>query len=73
MMDDYRTDELLHYHVIRQSFYSAMCALLTRADDTREDSPNLALDDMVKVGYMLRYLDPHDRVELFDDIRRRMA
>ena len=57
----------------RQSFYSAMCALLSRADDIREISPHMAIEDMVAVGYMLRYLDPHDRVELFDDIRRRMA
>ena len=72
-MDDYRTDDLLNNVEHRQAFYSAMCALLTRADNTYENSQNLAIDDMVKVGHMLHYLDPHDRVELFDDIRRRMA
>ena len=72
-MDDYRTDDLLNNVVHRQAFYSAMCTLLTRANDAYEHSPNLAMNDMVKVGHMLHYLDPHDRVELFDDIRRRMA
>ena len=72
-MDDYRTDELLRDDLTRQSFYSAMRALLTRADEIREISPHMAIEDMVAAGYMLRYLDPHDRVELFDDIRSRLA
>ena len=72
-MDDYRTDELLHDHVIRQSFYSAMNSLITRANEIHEISPNMAVADMAKVGHILHYLDPHDKVGLFDGIRARLA
>ena len=72
-MDDYRTDDLLNDPLTRQSFYSAMRALLARANTIRESSPHMAIEDMVAIGYMLRYLDPHDRVELFNDIRDQLA
>ena len=72
-MADNLTDELLQDYVMRQAFHSAMSALITRANEVHEISPNMAIADMTKVGHMLHYLDPHDRVGLFDGIRARLA
>lgn len=67
------TNEVLHNALLRQSFYSAMLALLARADAIRTTSPHMAMEDMVAIGYMLHHLDPHDEIRLFDDVRQQMA
>ena len=67
------TEDMLYSAELRQSFYSAMNALITRANDIRDISPNMAIEDMIKVGHILHYMDPYDRVELFDEIRARIA
>ena len=67
------TNDLINSDILSMSFYAAMNALITRAADVREISPDHARDDMKKVGYMLRYLDPHGKIELFDSVRRSMG
>ena len=57
----------------RQAFYSAMRALVDRANAIREHQPNFAVEDLVKVGHMLHYLDPNGEIPLFDGIRDGLA